>query len=197
MLSMLGDGIFNQESAAWKHSRDMLRPPLQHKQFEDLQVFKQSVQDLIDVLSGQSSVIKLQLLFFRMTLDVTTEFLFGESVESLKTPESAGKQNFSQAFNTAQDIVSKHFQLDELYWMKGGSTFTEACHDVYYFADQIIDCNLSRSSEKRRVFPDVIAESAADRNALRGQIINTLVAGRDSTACLLTWTFFMLVRHRF
>lgn len=28
---MLGDGIFTQEGAAWKHSRELLRAPLQHK----------------------------------------------------------------------------------------------------------------------------------------------------------------------
>ena len=195
MLPMLGDGIFNQEGVAWKHSREMLRPPLQHKHFEDLGVFKQSVQDLVDVLSRRTGVVDLQPLFFRLTLDVTTEFLFGESVKSQKVPESAGEQNFSQAFNTAQDIVSKRFRLSELYWMIGGSKFKKACNDVHYFADQIIDRNLSRSSEKSRVFLDAIAESTADRDALRGQIINMLVAGRDSTACLLTWTFFMLVRH--
>ncbi|KAL8400852.1 hypothetical protein RB594_001033 [Gaeumannomyces avenae] len=35
----------------------------------------------------------------------------------------------------------------------------------------------------------------ADRAALRGQIINVLGAGRDTTACLLSWTFYILVRH--
>ena len=64
-----------------------------------------------------------------------------------------------------------------------------------YFADQIIDRNLSRSSEKGRVFLDVVAESTASHEALRGQIINLLAAGRDSRACLLTWTLFMLLRH--
>ena len=42
---------------------------------------------------------------------------------------------------------------------------------------------------------DLLAERTADRDGLRGQIINLLAAGRDTTACLLTWTFFLLVRH--
>jgi cytochrome P450 len=192
---MFGDGIFNQEGAAWKHSRELLRSPLQHKHYENLDVFKQSVDDLIDILSSQSGVVDLQPLFFRLTLDVTTEFLFGESVKSLKVPKSAGEQTFGEAFNTAQEFVTKRFRLPDFYWMIGGSKFRKACNDVHYFADQIIDRNLSRSSEKSRVFLDVVAESTADREALRGQIINLLVAGRDTTACLLTWTFFLLVRH--
>ena len=192
---MFGDGIFTQEGAAWKHSRELLRPPLQHKHYENLDVFKQGVDDLINILSSQCAVVDLQPLFFRLTLDVTTEFLFGESVQSLKAPKSANEQTFGEAFNTAQEIVTQRFRLPDFYWMIGGSKFRKACNDVHCFADEIIDRNLSRSSGKSRVFLDVVAECTADRDALRGQIISLLVAGRDSTACLLTWTFFLLLRH--
>ncbi len=192
---MLGDGIFTQEGATWKHSRELLRSPLQHKHYENLAVFKQGVDDLIDVLSSQLGVADLQPLFFRLALDVSTEFLFGESVKSLKAPKSASEQTFGDAFNTAQAFVAKRFRLPDLYWLIGGSKFQKACNDVHRFADQIIDRNLSRGSEKRGVFLDLLAESTANRDALRGQIINLLAAGRDTTACLLTWTFFLLVRH--
>lgn len=192
---MFGDGIFNQEGTAWKHSREFLRPPLQHKHYENLDVFKQGVDDLIDILSSQSAVIDLQPLLFRLTLDVATEYLFGESVNSLKAPKSANEQTFDEAFNTAQETVTQRFRLPDFYWMIGGSKFRKACNDVHCFADEIIDRNLSRSSGKSRVFLDAVAERTADRDALRGQIISLLVAGRDSTACLMTWTFFLLVRH--
>ena len=45
------------------------------------------------------------------------------------------------------------------------------------------------------MFLDQVVESTANRVALRGQIINLLTVGRDTTACLLTWPFFLLVRH--
>lgn len=150
---------------------------------------------MIDILSNQCAVIDLQPLFFRLTLDVTTVFLFGESVQSLKAPKSANEQTFGESSNTAQEIVTQRFRLPDFYWMIGRSKFIKACSDVRCFADEIIDRNLSRSSGKSRVFLDVVAECTADRDALRGQIISLLVAGRDSTACLLTWTFFLLVRH--
>ena len=192
---MFGDGIFNQEGTAWKHSREMLRLPLHHKHYENLDIFKQSIEDLIDILSSQSGTIDLQPLFFRLTLDVTTEFLLGESVKSLKAPKSTGEQTFGEAFNTAQEFITTRFRLPDFYWMIGGPKFRKACNNIHSFADQIIDRNLSRNSGKSRVFLDTVAEHITDRNALRGQIINILVAGRDTTACLLTWTFFLLVRH--
>ena len=176
---MLGDGILNQQGAVWNHSREMLRPPLQHKHYEDLEVFKQGVDDLIEIISSQPE-IDLQPLFFRLTLDVATQFLFGESVNCLKAPKS-DEQTFAEAFNTAQETLSQRFRLPDFYWMIGGPKFRKACNNVHSFADEIIERNISRGhdNEKSRVFLDTVAESTADRDALRGQIISLLVAGRE------------------
>lgn len=190
---MFGDGIFTQEGDAWKHSREVIRPQLMHKQYENLKVFKAAVEDLIDIVQNSSGIVDLQPLFFRMTLDITTAFLFGESVESLRALESAGELTFADAFNTAQAYVIKRYRLLDLYWLIGGRTFRKACNDVHQFADQIINRNLSRDSrteedQGKYVFLDAIAKSTLDRTSMRGQIINILAAGRDTTACLLSWT---------
>lgn len=59
--------------------------------------------------------------------------------------------------------------------------------------DSIIDSRNEEYEEAmgekdRYVFFDAIAESSKDRKALRAQLLNVLLAGRDTTACLLTWT---------
>lgn len=202
-LPMFGDGIFTQEGPEWKHSREILRPQLHHKQYESLEVFKEAVDDLIDCVEKAGGIIDLQPLFFRLTLDTTTAFLFGESARSLRTPEAVGERTFASAFNTAQHYVTKRFRLLDLYWLIGGRKFMQACKFVHQFADQIIDRNLSsdRSGNEQSgkyVFLDTVAEKTSDRTALRGQIINLLAAGRDTTACLLSWTLYGLVHgHRF
>lgn len=190
---LLEDGIFTQEGAAWKHSRELLRPQFLHKQYDDLSVFKDTVDDLINVIEKEGPVVDLQPLFFRLTLDVTTAFLFGESTCSLQSDATADEETFATSFNLAQDYVAKRFRLLDLYWLTGGKEFRRACDRVKDFADQIIERNLSRDPalderQGKYVFLDSLAERAPDRNALRGQIINILTAGRDTTACLLTWT---------
>ncbi len=192
---MFGDGIFTQEGQAWKTSRQILRPQFHHRQYEDLEVFEDSVKELLEAITREKTendVIDLQPLFFRFTLDTTTAFLFGESVHSLKAPESAGEQTFGDAFNTAQEFIAKRFRLLDLYWLIGGKTFRDACQKINDFADKIIDINLSRDAKAndrgKYVFLDSVAESTPDRAALRGQIVNILAAGRDTTACLLSWT---------
>ena len=173
-----------------------MRPQFTHKQYEDLGIFRNSVSDLIDIISSQKDgVIDLQPLFFRLTLDVTTAFLFGESTKCLRNQDSSDEQTFASSFNRAQEYVVKRFRLLDLYWLIGGTEFKRACNDVHRFADQIITRTLSRDSSQDEkgsgyVFLDTIAEKTPDRTALRGQIINILTAGRDTTACLLTWTLY-------
>lgn len=184
---LFGDGIFTQEGAPWKHSREVLRLHFQPRQYDDLDVFRESVDNLIDNIKG-GGVIDLQPLFFRLTLDTTTAFLLGESVNSLKAPKTVGEQDFASAFITAQEYVAKRFRLLDLYWLIGGKKFQKACDNVHRFADQIIDRNIGRGSKDGESFLDSVAKNTPDRDALRGQIINILTAGRDTTACLLSWT---------
>lgn len=187
---MFGDGIFNQDGDAWKQSRELLRPQFHFKQYSDLSMFRDATDNLLNAIPREGGVIDLQPLFFRLTLDVTTEFLFGNSIESLKVPESTGEQTFAEAFNTAQEYIAKRFRLLDLYWLIGGKRFRDACKKVHYFADQIIDRNLSESSldgQGKYVFLRAMSEKTPDRTALRSQIINILTAGRDTTACLLSW----------
>lgn len=172
----------------------MLRPQFHFKQYTNLEIFREAVDNLIDNVPQGGGVVDLQPLFFRLTLDVTTAFLFGESIQSLKLPESAGEQTFAESFNIAQDYVAKRFRLLDLYWLIGGKRFRDACNDVHRFADQIIDRNLSPDAdsdedmENKYVFLRTLSENDPARTAIRGQIINILVAGRDTTACMLSWT---------
>lgn len=133
----------------WKHSREMLRPQLVHRQYEDLQLFRGPVEDLLQVLPSAGGVVDLQPLFFRLTLDVTTAFLFGKSVHSLLTPEDSQGQTFAQAFDTAQSYVASRSRLLDLYWLIGGQKWRDACSKVHMFADQIIDQNLSRAKRQK------------------------------------------------
>ena len=189
---MFGDGIFTQEGEAWKQSRDFLRPQLTHRQYEDLGVFQDPMHDLLSALPHAGGIVHLQPLFFRFTLDVTTAFLFGDSVRCLVSTDNSEEQEFAASFDLAQKYVMNRFRLLDLYWLIGGSRFRRACNTVHTFADRIIDRNLGVASQEdhshgRCVFLKSIAKACPDRISLRGQIINLLAAGRDSTASLLSW----------
>lgn len=189
---LLGDGIFTQDGAAWKHSREMLRPQFARHQYQDLDILREHVDSLISCIRASDQYVDLQPLFFRFTLDTTSAFLFGESIYSLKSNQSAQELEFASNFDIAQDYVVQRYRYLDLYWLIGGRRFKESCASVHQFIELIIDRRRAaaegdREKGGRYVFIDAIAENVRDRNALRDQLINIMLAGRDTTACLLSW----------
>lgn len=170
----------------------MLRPQFSRQQYQDLDILREHVDNLIACVSKSGHCIDIQPLFFRFTLDTTSAFLFGESTYSLNRIGEDLK--FAENFDIAQDYVVQRYRYLDLYWLIGGRRFREACASVQAFVDSIIQHreNSLKSQEAggRYIFIDAIAQDSQDRKALRDQLINILLAGRDTTACLLTWVLY-------
>jgi cytochrome P450 len=96
MIPTLGSGIFTQDGKAWEHSRALLRPNFVRDQVSDLDLEENHVQDLFKVMpiqaDGWTAETNIQQLFFRLTIDSATEFLFGESVDSQLSEAGLGSQ---------------------------------------------------------------------------------------------------------
>jgi cytochrome P450 len=139
----------------------------------------------------------LQPLFFRFTLNTTMFLLFGRSIDSLKMQSNADSADtgFANDFNLAQDYLARRGRLGGLYWLIGGSEFKHACKSVHIFLDGIIHKALeadrvSHFGEKNKanyVLLDELIEETKDPVILRSQLLNVLLAGRDTTACCLSW----------
>lgn len=80
---LLRNGIFSQEGSAWKHSRELLRKQFIRTQYQNLNRFREHIDNLIERLP-KDGVIDLQPLFFDFTLDTSTATLLGRSVYSLR-----------------------------------------------------------------------------------------------------------------
>ena len=193
MFPLLGDGVFTQDGPPWKHSRELLRPQFTRQQYQDLNLFEEHIQNLMAHFPIDGTSIDIQPLLFKLSLDMTTAFLFGQSVYSLKNNGSAEGSRFARNFDIAQDFVVKRFRLLDLYWLIGGRKFFAACDVVHEFIDKIIEqrhanTEASIDHSDHYVFFDAVAQDAKSLEALRGQLLNILLAGRDTTACLLSWT---------
>ena len=83
----LGNGIFNVDGHIWSNSRALLRPQFHRERVSDLHVFEDHISKMIQLLPKDGKTIDLMVWWFRFTLDASTEYLFGESVESLVNPK--------------------------------------------------------------------------------------------------------------
>src|SRR5438046_9791951 len=72
MFPLFGDGIFTQDGPEWKRSRELLRPQFSYRCYQNLDIFREHVDNLISSLPPSGQIVDLQPLFFRLTLDTTT-----------------------------------------------------------------------------------------------------------------------------
>ena len=199
---LLGDGIFTQEGPDWKHSRKLLQKQFARTQYQDSDHFREHVDNLLACLDAQSGVVDLQPLFFRLTLDTTTALLFGQSVHSLRSQDVAGADEvaFAESFNTAQEGLAKRFRIAPWHFFYNPSSFRLACSNIHRFVDDYIQ---SRSQDKPSPensteppgFFEEVARESINNTTLRDQLINVLLAVRDTAACCMSWTVRLLVRH--
>ena len=194
---LLGSGIFTQEGAAWKHSRELLRKQFVRTQYKHLeQAFGEHVNNLIDRIPSDG-IVDLQPLFFALTLDTTTALLFGDSIYSLRANQDQDAKNreFAESFNIAQEGLAKRFRLAPFHFFYNPASFRKACRNVHRFVEDYIkergiekkDSNLNATEDEADSFIDQISAEAGTDIQLRDQLLNVLLAGRDTTACCLSW----------
>ena len=193
---LLGTGIFTQEGTAWKHSREMLRKQFVKTQYRSLEPFQEHVDNLIgQIRKERTQPVDLLPLFFKLTLDTTTALLFGRSVYSLRAHRDVDKANvdFAEAFNEAQAGLAKRFRLAPWHCFYSPRKFKRACTVVHRFVEHYIEEQDQRRSEAKEnadqaSFINQLASESSDKQSLRDQLLNILLAGRDTTACCLSWT---------
>lgn len=188
---------------AWKHSRDLLRPQFTMNRAENLAQIQDAVEKLLAHIS-KSDLVDLQPLFFRLTLETTTFLLFGESIGALdltgqRTGPASEEEDFAEAFTIAQDYLAQRGRLGNLYWLINGPRFWRACRTVHKFIDSMIEGRLEAAKATqlgdeeslgkvgKYIFLDALLQETHDIFTVRSQVLNLLLAGRDTTACCLTW----------
>ncbi|DAA74994.1 TPA_exp: Cytochrome P450 [Trichophyton benhamiae CBS 112371] len=201
---LLGSGIFTQDGPQWKHSRELLRPQFMTNRFRNFEQIRHAVNNLISSVPD-SGVVDLQPLFFRLTFETTLFLLFGHYLPSLKSEGITGHESqFANAFNLGQDYLAQRGRLGDLYWLLGGREFKDACKVCHDFIDNAVQKALKHSSREKKVsdeeketyvFIDALVQETREPSVLRDQCLNILLAGRDTTACCLTWTLRLLVQH--
>lgn len=178
MKPLLGNGIFTLSGSEWKRARDFLRPHLHPRHYDSLTVFREPFRALMSRVPD-SGVVDLQPLLFEFSLDVASEFFLGGLLMK--------DQAFTKAFNSAQKQAAKLMRFPALYSIIGGRNFSSTCATVRKMIDEAIQ---NRGNQGTPWKFATVAQSADNAAALRDHIINMLVAGRDTTACLMSWAMY-------
>jgi cytochrome P450 len=192
-----------------------LRPQFSRDQVSDLDLEERHVQNMLQALPANngawSEAIDLQPLFFRLTMDSSSEFLYGQSSNtqlSALSEEASAKNaedtEFVNTFEACQNHISMAMLLNEFYKLMETKTFLDRCRLCHRYIDQFVHKALSRhegrkgvelGKKEKYVFLDSLASETDDPVEIRNQLLSILVAGRDTTAALLSFLFLMLAQH--
>ncbi|KAL1600972.1 hypothetical protein SLS59_005638 [Nothophoma quercina] len=206
MSSYLGYGIFVNEGAAWKHSREMLRPCFERSQVADVDILERHTQRLLDLVPKDGTTIDLQPLLHDFSMDAATELLFGKGTNALSR---AGDNNETKDFCDAFEYASNPFERETfkkwgaitLFLPERFQTAKKRHVKVMQdFVDHIIDEHLADSKDSsddksRYTFLTALSKEGAERTRIRSELLNILLAGRDTVASLLSNIIWELPRH--
>lgn len=201
----------------------MLRPQFARGQISDLELEERHLQELLQLLpagqDGWTEPANIPAMFFRLTFDSSTEFFFGMSVHSQRQAlaEFTGQtktevlewRNLAKSFDAGTKHLGDRGLLLEFYWLHNPKDFQDSIKEVHRFADFCVREALQRTSQikpetetlptstskQKYTFLDELAKVTRDPIELRSQLMNILLAGRDTTASLLSWTFWLLASH--
>ncbi|RAQ55487.1 cytochrome P450 [Aspergillus flavus] len=210
---VMTSGIFVSDGADWSHSRSLIRPQFTRTQINNLELEERHVQNALRAMPTQSngwtSEVDIQIILFRLTLDSATEFLFGKSCNSQLTAleKDAGEMSdsFLNSFDRCAWYLAARLRFERLYWIVNNKEFRECTRVVHELVDGYVHAALQKAQQTEKpadpergshyVFVDALTATTQDPKELRDECLNVLIAGRDTTASLLSWNILLLARH--
>ncbi|KAJ8474484.1 hypothetical protein ONZ45_g15936 [Pleurotus djamor] len=222
--TFLGTGVFNSDGDRWKFHRSMTRPFFTKERISHFDNFDRHAEDALHqakIRLREGHPIDFQDMISRFTLDSSAEFLFGQDVKSLAaglnyphtSPLSISSANadhpaniFSRSFVEGQNITAFR-NFHGIHWPAFEWTDAVKPHRdiVNSFIDPIIqkaiqrhsnkDVNTELKDDEGETLLDHLVNTTQDHQIIQDEILNIMLAGRDTTACTMTFGTYMLAEH--
>ena len=162
--------------------------------YQNLDVFTEHIDDLIANLDeAPPGAIDLQAHFFSFTLATTTALIFGQP---LKDYSSDTQHAFTESFEYASLISAIRIRLADFYRAYTPRKYRQSCSVVKQYAEGFVKRAMenkdARTDDKYAFIQDLIDEYN-DPFLVRDQLVNVLIAGRDTTAATLGWALYAIL----
>ncbi|KAK5651693.1 hypothetical protein OQA88_11759 [Cercophora sp. LCS_1] len=201
MLPLFGQGIFTTNGDQWAHSRAVLRPSFTRQNMRPLlEMMERHWASFVKCVPADGTVFDIQDLFFRFTMDTATEFLMGGSTGTLEggVGESAG---FVEDYMDCCFEAVRKIAMGPLgFFARTPKSLDDARDRAWAYVDGFVDKALARMEGRKKGdgveynFLEELAQQTRDKTFLRTQVLNVLLASRDTTAALLGNMFYLLAR---
>jgi cytochrome P450 len=207
----LGQGIFNSDGSMWQKQRKVASHLFTARNLrEDMSaVFLRNSKTLLAHVrrhAQEQRPFDIQDLYFRFTLDSFAEIAFGESVGCLSDGASLP---FAQAFDLVQAHTSARFffpgwELKRALNLGSERIITHQIRIMKDFGLRLIERRRRQRETDKSAKPDLLwryidfaetNQQPIDNTELLDVVLNMIIAGRDTTACLLSWATYELTQN--
>ncbi|KAI0919820.1 hypothetical protein AcW1_003029 [Taiwanofungus camphoratus] len=191
--------------------------------FEIFEKYTARTLSIVSSVSSSGQPVEVQDLFARFTLDAASEFLFGQNVDTLSgqlpvagrarmsakgsaTDDEFG--SFVQSFEAVQDVNLQRARRGyfwPVYELLQRDPTLQHMDVIRRWLDPLVERVLEnkdnmhkaglKSSVDQNTFLEYLADNTEDRKMIQDQLLNILLASRDTTSCLLTYITYFLAIH--
>ncbi|KAL8722589.1 MAG: hypothetical protein Q9225_000945 [Loekoesia sp. 1 TL-2023] len=210
-----GNGIIVVDGSLWSHARALIRPSFDLVHIANLDTLCRHVDLFMTLLPRDGSTIDLLPLLKRLTLDTSSDFIFGESIESLSSATPTASHDFMESFAYAQRGTGIRTILGCFRFLHRDARWLEACRKVTDFCVEKVKNALARQKvqdvsshqglkdergpeqnfSRRLRLIDEMAKQTQDPIDLRYQILNVFSPAHDGAAITTGNVFFHLARQ--
>lgn len=218
-LDFLGAGIFNVNGDEWRRQRAKASQLFQLSRLrQHLEVFREQSMVVVSHLESRlekaadadgSIEVDMQDLFMCYTLDSFAQIGFGVQLDTITNGSSQFQAAFDyvQTKTEARGRLGNFWKVLDVLWRD--KRYYEDLSYMNEFVRAIIAERRKESVEKLRGREDLLSillveEREDDGNGkrvsmgdgeLRDFVMNFMLAGRDTTAMLLTWCTYLIGKH--
>ncbi|KAK0436982.1 cytochrome P450 [Desarmillaria tabescens] len=221
--ALSGVGVFNSDGEFHRTTARPFFNKARISDFDNFERHTINTISQIKARLREGYPINFQDVVARFTMDSSTEYLFGKDIDSLSAglpypPESpmAGdphfvnhpSNSFVQAFAKAQEQIVIRFQRGPSWPLH--EFWADEIHPLRQVINRFVQPMISEALDRKAegVKPvdvekdlenmsllDRLVQEIDDPKVIQDELINILVAGRDTTASLLTFAVYMMCEH--
>ncbi|EGG02922.1 cytochrome P450 monooxygenase [Melampsora larici-populina 98AG31] len=216
---LLGDGVFSSDQRGlWSWHRSLIRPHFTRKRVSDLDASEEHIHRVVkwlknktevdegaDIQDGKSFISNFYTFFSRFTLTSSSQHLFGKCLDMLNdlTADRPAEDDlidaarFSQALQDATMDAMKSSLLPSLLRraIHAVTMPNKSIKIVTEMVDKLLSCDQGNTDggEGQEInLVESLRQSGCSPEMLRFELLNVLIAARDTTASLLTSCIYEL-----
>jgi cytochrome P450 len=192
----LGKGLLTNEGELWRRQRHLAQPAFQIEQIQKYAKVMVAFTDsmLRDWRHGDTRDLHAELM--RLTLDIVAQTLFGTSVEGKAQPVGQAMEVIMRHFATIAPWFPWLFRLPT----PGNIRFRKAQAELNQIIYETIAQRRSGGCEGDDLLARLLAARDEDGSQmtdrqLRDEVVTLFLAGHETTALSLCFTFYLLAQH--